>query len=204
MERMEGDAGLLTIAEIAKNYGLPESTARFYCKRFIDYLPHVGEGKRRRYRAEVLEIFAVILGEMKKRKNAGAVEALLAARFPKNIELQAAQPQALQGNSNTAMQPAVAQAAMVDLSQVSALVHSQGEALGQIAVALTRLADGQQDVRELRDRLAERDEELATLRKEVDTLKHLQRDAEAMYHDDVESLRKWLSQLAQHQAAAAK
>ena len=44
MDNAPGDAKLLTIAEIAKQFQLPESTARFYCKRFMDFMPHVGHG----------------------------------------------------------------------------------------------------------------------------------------------------------------
>lgn len=38
---------LMTMAEIAKQSGLPESTVRYYRERFAPYVPAVGEGRGR-------------------------------------------------------------------------------------------------------------------------------------------------------------
>ena len=54
--------GLLSIADISRHFSLPESTTRYYCKRFAAFIPSVGEGRRRRYRPETLEVIAAILG----------------------------------------------------------------------------------------------------------------------------------------------
>ncbi|MGE4297327.1 MAG: hypothetical protein AB7E47_04790 [Desulfovibrionaceae bacterium] len=203
-EHTPAEHGLLTIAEIARHYSLPESTARFYCKRFMDYLPHVGEGKRKRYRSEVIDVFAVILAEIKKRKNAGAVEAVLAERFPRNIEPGGlAQPQP-QDNSIAVRATSFP---APDWAPLAAIVQGQGQALGQIADALTRLVDREDAVRELREQLAardralaERDKALEGMRQEMQVIRRLQDDAESMHQQDVETLRKWLSQLAQQLA----
>lgn len=45
---------LMTMAEIAKQSGLPESTVRYYRERFAPYVPAVGEGRGRRYHPEAL------------------------------------------------------------------------------------------------------------------------------------------------------
>ena len=191
-----GEHGLLTIAEIARHYNLPESTARFYCKRFMDYLPHMGEGKRKRYRGEVIDVFAVILAEIKKRKNAGAVEAVLAERFPRNIEIGGP---AQAHDSNLAVREAAMP--VPEMGHLAAIVQGQGQALVKIADALTRLADKDDAVLSLKEQLAVRDTELDGLRQEMKTMRRLQDDAESMHQQDVETLRKWLSQLAQQLAS---
>jgi DNA-binding transcriptional MerR regulator len=45
---------LMTMAELAKQTGLPESTVRYYRERFAPYVPVVGEGRGRHYHPEAL------------------------------------------------------------------------------------------------------------------------------------------------------
>ncbi|MCR4666287.1 MAG: MerR family transcriptional regulator [Desulfovibrio sp.] len=78
------DDQLYSIADIARYFSLPESTCRYYCKRFSPYIPTVGEGRRRRYRKTTLDVIQAILEEMKKSRTANAVEDALAIRFPRN------------------------------------------------------------------------------------------------------------------------
>lgn len=73
----------LSIAELARRLGLPESSTRFYCKRFAAYLPHLGAGRRRRYSPQVLDILRRILFLMAKNKDARGVEKELPAYFPR-------------------------------------------------------------------------------------------------------------------------
>ncbi|MBJ7939533.1 MerR family transcriptional regulator, partial [Bacillus cereus] len=47
---------LLTISQIAKELQIPESTARYYRDRFINYIPFVGKGRAKKYRPETVEI----------------------------------------------------------------------------------------------------------------------------------------------------
>ena len=76
--------GLLSIADISRHFSLPESTTRYYCKRFAAFIPSVGEGRRRRYRPETLDVILTILEEMQKSRTASAVEDTLLALFPRN------------------------------------------------------------------------------------------------------------------------
>lgn len=48
---------LLTLKEIAKVLGVPESSLRKYREFFSAFIPSVGSGRMRRYRAESIEIF---------------------------------------------------------------------------------------------------------------------------------------------------
>lgn len=75
---------LLSIADISRHFSLPESTTRYYCKRFSSFIPSVGEGRRRRYRRETLDVISAILEQMHKSRTAAAVEDALNARFPRN------------------------------------------------------------------------------------------------------------------------
>jgi DNA-binding transcriptional MerR regulator len=43
------DEPLLTLRQTAEQLGLPESTVRFYRDAFLDHVPFVGSGRRRRY-----------------------------------------------------------------------------------------------------------------------------------------------------------
>ena len=43
------DEPLLTLRQVADDLGLPESTVRYYRDAFLDHIPSVGSGRRRRY-----------------------------------------------------------------------------------------------------------------------------------------------------------
>ncbi len=76
----------LSLAEIARHFSLPESTARYYCKRFASFMPITGEGRRKRYGQKTLEIIATIIDHMKMGKTAVLVEEELAAHFPRTMD----------------------------------------------------------------------------------------------------------------------
>ena len=87
IDRMaESQDQLLSLADIARHFNLPESTARYYCKRFAAFMPTHGEGRRRRYRAEALAVVSAILEHMQNAKTASAVEQLLGQQFPRTTE----------------------------------------------------------------------------------------------------------------------
>ncbi|TVM17998.1 MerR family transcriptional regulator [Oceanidesulfovibrio indonesiensis] len=183
------DPGLLTIAEIAKRYDLPESTARYYCKRFLEFLPHVGHGKRRRYRPEAMDVFAIILLEMKKRKDAAAVEAVLEDSVPRVEEITP--PAAGRGERDS---PPIG--TDIDGSAFMATIERQNEALQGIASALTRLASAQSEVKTLKDQVARQQTALERLSNEVARIRSLQDDAESTHQQDLEQLRRHLGHLA--------
>jgi DNA-binding transcriptional MerR regulator len=43
------DEPLLTLRQVADELGVPESTVRYYRDAFLDHIPSVGTGRRRRY-----------------------------------------------------------------------------------------------------------------------------------------------------------
>lgn len=60
---------LLTIAQIAKELRMPESTARYYRDKFIEYIPYVGEGRSKRYRPETVEVLRLDCGRIQPQSN---------------------------------------------------------------------------------------------------------------------------------------
>ncbi|RUU72760.1 MerR family transcriptional regulator [Mesorhizobium sp. M7A.F.Ca.MR.362.00.0.0] len=54
------DKQLLTLTEIAKTLKLAESTTRYYRDRFEEFIPSVGEGRKKRYKPETIDILKYI------------------------------------------------------------------------------------------------------------------------------------------------
>ena len=79
---------LLTMAEIARQLNLPESTVRYYRNRFPEFIPAVGDGRARRYRPEALDVLRFIANAMRAQTPAEDVKAALQASFPVNVEPQ--------------------------------------------------------------------------------------------------------------------
>ena len=96
---------LLTIAQIAKQLDLPESTVRYYRDRFSEYIPTTGEGRGRRYRGEAVEVFRVIADKLRAGMPADILEVELRSRFAREVT---AVPQPDRSSSTAAMVPAAA------------------------------------------------------------------------------------------------
>lgn len=56
----EAPPELLTLKQLAEQLGLPESTVRYYRDTYIDQIPSVGTGRRRRYPPEAAAILRTI------------------------------------------------------------------------------------------------------------------------------------------------
>lgn len=56
---------LLTISQIARNLGVPESTVRYYRDRFEGSLPYVGTGRSRRYLPETVDTLKSAMAAVK-------------------------------------------------------------------------------------------------------------------------------------------
>jgi DNA-binding transcriptional MerR regulator len=79
---------LLTIAEIAKELDMPESTVRYYRDRFINYIPFTGKGRGRRYRRETIDILRFIAEGFNRSLNAAEIEKGLALMVARNMEVE--------------------------------------------------------------------------------------------------------------------
>ncbi|MFV0423154.1 MerR family transcriptional regulator [Oleidesulfovibrio sp.] len=193
--------GLLTIAELAQRHNLPESTARYYCKRFLAYLPHAGQGKRRRYLPAALETFTFIVNEMHHRKNAMTVEHSLQQRFgpPEHAKPAASEP----ADAAPALQQAATLAVIDNPDSITqgqaalfALLEQQSQAMERIAESLAVMNRKDASVSALEKALSQREGEVAELRREVGQLKTLLATSEKVHQQDLDQMRKWLSKMA--------
>ena len=89
---MERD--LLTLSEIADQLDLPESTARYYKKKFKEFIPAVGEGRQMRYKPEAVEVLRMIAEGMNRNLNATEIAERLSTEFATNIDFRN-QPQTI-------------------------------------------------------------------------------------------------------------
>lgn len=184
------DDSLLSIADISRHFSLPESTTRYYCKRFSAFIPSVGEGRRRRYRRETLEVIAAILEEMQKSRTAAAVETALEMRFPRN---------ALALGNEHACRP-VAAAGGESLLSASALhlLERQTHALELIAELMRLFLERMPPQGDTASDLGRRQERLRT---DLETLRLLLQTSEKTQQEDLEQLRTWMQRLVRQRGA---
>lgn len=120
---------LLTIKEIAKRLDVPESNIRYYRDRFEDFLPSLGEGRKRRYKPEALEVFRFIVQGYKNDLNTEQITHRLITRFPRNLEPedhQDTEPRHLPEPSSSRSPHALQ----------DSLLHSQAKTLEHVTQAL--------------------------------------------------------------------
>lgn len=184
---------LLSIVEIARHFSLPESTARYYCKRFAPFIPSCGEGRRRRFRSEVLPVIQTVLDVMRTSRTATAVEEELSRLYPRNAESATA--------LCTSVSPALP-AAQNDLALQSdlpalavQLLQQQSHALESIGNALQMMVRRQEQLDSLADQAQAAAEENAVLRQEVGTLRQQLYATEALQQSDLEQLRTWMGRI---------
>ena len=195
MQTPSADERLLTIADIARLFSLPESTARYYCKRFAAYMPVCGEGRRKRYRKAALDVIRAVLDAMRDARTAAGVEAMLAETFPCNA-LSLMTPAEKSPPSEAAL-PVPAQGVPLQL------IEQQGRALEGIASALALLVRRQDLLETLAAQARAAQEESRTLRSEVLQLRTQVDSAEKLHQQDLDQLRNWLGRLIRLQSGAA-
>ena len=196
---------LLTMADLAARFSLPESTARYYCRRFNAFLPQTGKG-RRKYTADAVSVFAAIQEAMRRTRHARSVEMELSLQFPTNAP---AVKEAAQG---------VLVPAAPDYNPAPVLQEfSRGilQILGVQAQALERIADALSGIGQITPagdtptppapKTAPAPEnpllgkDIDELRKEIKILRGLMDSSEQIHQQDVEQLRKWLNRLGSAQ-----
>ncbi len=186
------DEALLSIADISRHFSLPESTTRYYCKRFAAFIPSVGEGRRRRYRRETLDVIAAILEQMQKSRTAAAVEEALQARFPRNALAVSNPEMPAQQLSNPV--PDFFPTAALQLLERQTLALEGLSDLMRLVVERLPLADAEPAMAE--DNLR--------LHKEVETLRTLLLASEKNQQADLEQLRRWMTRVIQRRVSNAE
>lgn len=186
------DDSLLSIADISRHFSLPESTTRYYCKRFSAFIPSVGEGRRRRYRGETLEVIAAILEEMQRSRTAAAVETALESRFPRN---------ALALSNEHACRLAAAAGENLLSAGALHLLERQTHALELIAELMRLFLERMPPQGDTASDLGRRQERLRT---DLETLRLLLQTSEKTQQEDLEQLRTWMQRLVRQRAPEAQ
>lgn len=78
---------LLTIKEISRELGIPESTLRYWRDKYEEFIPAVGKGRKKRYREEALMVFKRISELISDNLSANEIAERLSIEFARNIEV---------------------------------------------------------------------------------------------------------------------
>lgn len=84
---MSPEERLLSVAEIARRLGVPESTVHYWKNRFAQHLPSTGSGRQKRFRPEAVEVFRVIAEMFSLGHSTQDVMEALGKRFPLTASL---------------------------------------------------------------------------------------------------------------------
>ncbi len=196
----------LAMSELAGRLNLPESTMRYYCKRFGAYLPGEGEGRRRRYAPEAQAVLEFIISAMQRHKNAMTVELLLKDSGLAEPSSALAHGAGFLPDGARCHAPVseVNFAPDANSARLMLFMERQCEAITQIASALEILAQsalsprtrrGGKNGPETRAGLTGGGDE--ALLNEVQALRRQVQEAEKVHQEDLEQLRKWLSRLGE-------
>ena len=148
---MPGD--LLTAAAIASEVGIPESTARYYLRKYAAWVPTVGTGRQRRYRRETATVLRFVADLHREGTGSELVEAALRGRFP--TEATAIQPQ--QQQVTTQQQDTTKLLALIEAVVRRSVEDQLGEVMAEVAAlnekvdrltALLSASQGQQETQQ--------------------------------------------------------
>lgn len=172
---------LLTIAELAKQLQIPESTIRYYRDRFIEYIPYVGDGRHRRYRPETADLLRFIAEGFNRNLTAMEIEEGLRLMAVRNIEVEeetavttaAAQQQSNQQGISVQVEVGEQFQELMKQTQVAMqIMVQQKEEIMELRKAVAELRNHQDKQKEYIDhRLEKRDGELVNTMKEIMEMK---------------------------------
>lgn len=190
---------LLTLTQIARHFSLPESTARYYCKRFAPFIPTMGEGRRRRYRQEALGVIAAIMEHMRTARTASGVEEALCHQFPRHMDALVPMQRK---DSAPVLSPSPVSADFVPVMAMK-LLEQQTKAMEGIAASLDLLSRRQDDLQQLSEQAREVSLENQRLRTELENLRLLQHSSEKMQQEDLDQIRTWVMRMARRNSESA-
>jgi DNA-binding transcriptional MerR regulator len=163
---------LMTMAEVAKELDIPESTARYYRDSFIDFIPSVGEGRKKRYRPETVEVLRFIAEGFKGKLTVMEIETGLSQMFPRNSDIE--QP--------TATTTAVVQ--QQSESEVKQYALQLQMALEQMGKTMQVIADQKEEISELRKHVTDVE------KRQQEQQEYINTKLEERYRKPIESLRE--------------
>jgi len=123
---------VLSVAEIARELELPESTVHYWKNRFAQHLPSVGRGRQKRFRPEAVEVFGTISRLLKEGHTARDVMDQLSHAYPLQADAMPeglSLPPAMAASAmESAMEPAMKMAASIGLE----IARSVGEGIRSV------------------------------------------------------------------------
>lgn len=126
---------LLTLRELAAEIGRPESTVRYYRDKFLDHIPFVGTGRRRRYPRQALAVLRSIASAYASGRSRDDVRRSIASASPGPATLAVRTEKAPSSRSLEEVTNLDLLAAILDGER------EQREALWQMAKEIVRLTD---------------------------------------------------------------
>jgi len=158
---------VLSVAEIARELELPESTVHYWKNRFAQHLPSVGRGRQKRFKPEAIEVFATISRLLKEGHTARDVMDQLSQSYP--LQADAMPESAMGGNApammnGNAMEPAMKMAAAIGLE----IAKSVGEGIRSVMAVD---AEGGPDVSDIKQGLEDAALRISTQTVETEALK---------------------------------
>jgi DNA-binding transcriptional MerR regulator len=136
---------VLSVAEIARELDLPESTVHYWKNRFAQHLPSVGRGRQKRFKPEAVEIFANISRLLKEGHTARDVMDRLSQDYPLQAD---AVPAPTGGGASVqavgSMDQVMTMAAAIGME----IAKSVGEGIRSVLAAETGGAPDVADIRE--------------------------------------------------------
>lgn len=192
---------LLSVAEIARELELPESTVHYWKNRFAQHLPSVGKGRQKRFKPEAVEVFSVISRMLKEGHTARDVMEHLSQAYP----LQADAVPALTGNGAApapGMDNAMHMASAIGLEIAKSIGEGIRSVLNpeapnaeeltsirdEVQQVMTRITSGTDDLEALRAENAELKEKLRIMEAEMIRLRKDRREMEKYLLDKIKSV----------------
>ena len=158
---------VLSVAEIARELELPESTVHYWKNRFAQHLPSVGRGRQKRFKPEAIEIFGTISRLLKEGHTARDVMDQLSHNYPLQADAMPVATGAGDGPvvlSAGAMEPVMKMAAAIGME----IAKSVGDGIRSV---LDPENAGSPDVSEVRQGLEEAARRITTTMEETEALK---------------------------------
>lgn len=166
------------MAQIAKQLNLAESTARFYRDRFEDFIPSVGEGRKKRYKPETVEVLRFIAEGFNRNLTAIDIKDGLSRMVAMNIEFvettamttAATQQQSKNEPNQYALQ---LQFAVEQISSAMQIIADQKEEIAELRKHVAVIENKQQEQQEyINSKLEEQDQQLMKSIKEIQEAKN--------------------------------
>jgi len=162
------------MAQIAKQLNLAESTARFYRDRFEDFIPSIGEGRKKRYKPETIEVLRFIAEGYNRNLTAMDIKDGLSRVVARNIEFEevsATTTATAQQQSEIELQQYALQLqiALEQMGTTMQIIANQKEEIAELRKHIAVMEIRQQEY--INTKLDERDQKLIESIKEIQETK---------------------------------